>query len=161
MSLKNNKCNHCGAGLVKGKSVKRESAGSDFFIEIINIPVQVCPSGCAGIYWQHLDLGVEVFDILSSQNENMAKRKFAFFKSKNICRNCETELIESDVDNKFIFTGKLQNGDTLELIIKCKSLECKNCEKKFIPKQKSSADKYYSALADVISAALTKDLIYQ
>jgi len=156
-----NKCNLCKATLTKGPLQNRSAEAEGFGVHIEGIPTLVCSKGCEGFYWPHLDFGVEIFDILMEESENYAKKK-GFFITKQLCVTCNTELADTETEHIFKFSKKQQAGNEIKLdITTTRSLSCNKCNRLFLRRQTSTHDKYHIAIANVISEALTKDLIWE
>ncbi len=160
MSVRKETCNLCDSSLIDGPNVIRSATVDDITVEIKNIPTKICPKGCVGFYWYHLDFGVQIFDILNPKNDKVAKRKFLIFIDKHYCRNCKIELEKTYEKNKFKFLETLNDGNDIELILECYSLICRNCGLSYLPAQLSEFDPFYLELSNVINLAITKDLIY-
>jgi len=139
--------------------VERKAQKGEIVVEFTSIPTKICPKGCSGSYWYWRDFGVEVFEALEPISPNIAAKK-GFFKSRQLCKKCETELVTSGI-SQFHFIHRLQKGTDLKMQISAPSLKCSQCHSSFLPAQTSSHDQFYIDLGDVISEALTSDLIYK
>lgn len=156
------KCKNCKSQLVEGPNVKRSARTDSMICEVRNIPTQVCPNGCQGSYWYWLDFGVEVFEMLSPLSQNIAKRKLGIFKTRHLCRSCEVDLENTQKGSTFVFRQELmKKGTEIELEITAPALCCPQCKSPFLPAQTSTGDAYYNELSEIISIALTDDLIYE
>ena len=155
------KCKTCGSPLVDGPDAERCSGNNHFKCTVKGIPTEVCSRGCPGAYWYWLDFGVEVLGALHSDSPNMAKRRVGLFKDRHLCRRCHAELTDKGQSAQFVFHQKLRKGTELEPVLEAPCLECTHCGSKYLPSQTSSHHPYYSEIADVVSVAITKDLIWK
>jgi len=153
------KCKKCGSQLVDGPDAERNGSNGRFALAIRRVPTMVCSRGCPGAYWYDLDFGVEVIETFSSDSPNIAKRKRLLLKTRDLCKRCNVELKDRHQLAQFTSNPRISKGTEIELILEAPCLECAQCGSKYLPAQRSTWDPYYSELADVISAVITKDLI--
>ncbi len=154
------KCKTCKSKLVAGPDVGRTATSKEFTCEISGIPTRICPSGCSGYYWADLDFGVSILDLLGPESEHIAKRRMSFFKTRHLCKRCNTELVNNNQSATFTFDNQPFGATTFLMKITAPALSCPNCHSNYMPAQESSADPYYVDLANVISQTITQNLIY-
>lgn len=155
------KCRACKSNLVDGPPVDRSARIDNFSCVIKEIPTKRCPMGCPGHYWTWLDFGVEVLEALSPDAPQIARRKWGLFKTSHYCRTCNVELVGPTQESCFEFQIPLRYGTSLQLSLTAPSLTCPSCQHRYLPAQSSRSDPFYGKLADVISKAITTDLIYE
>jgi hypothetical protein len=153
------RCKTCGTELIEGPSQERSAESSRFRVVVTGIPVRVCPKGCPGDYWYWPNLSLEVLGLLKSIPNNLAKRK-GLFKIQQVCRRCGRDLTDEGRRETFTFGAPCRKGTMIEMAVSGASLTCNRCNLHFLPVQIYSRDAYYSDLANVITEALTTDLIW-
>lgn len=153
-------CRSCKGTLEPGPAVSRSGKSKRFACVIQGIPARVCPKGCAGQYWPHPDLGVEVFDGLLSDEKSTAARKLTLFGFKQICRECGEKLADAGKTAALSVSVPLRGGGALELSITGPCLSCAACGRDFLANP-DKHDPLGVELQSLVSAVLCDSLIHE
>ncbi|MDX6770881.1 MAG: hypothetical protein SF051_15205 [Elusimicrobiota bacterium] len=81
-------CPACNTPLAPGEPQTRVGETRRFRVTAENLPVLRCPKGCPGLFWSHLDLGVDAYDLLHYPAEHFARIRGVWLWARQACRGC-------------------------------------------------------------------------
>ena len=154
-------CGSCGTALVAGPTQERSAHSAQFEVTVRGVPSRVCPRGCPGHYGQWPTLSMECIALLRSLSGHLARRKLGFFRVRLLCPHCGAELTDRGRRNTFAARGATEGGQPIELSVVARCLTCPRCELDVMPGQTAASGEYYRELAETISEAATRDLIWK
>lgn len=159
MSVSDGKCARCAAALVDADPATRTAEHARYRATADGIPVKRCPKGCEGLYWAHLDVGVDALDLLHEPETHFCGTKGFLLWKKYACPACGGEL--TTAPSQYFKFGPLPSSRSpkLTLLLKGPTLACAACKTNYLPSMPSREDAHSLEQDDAVGAAVCKDLV--
>lgn len=155
------RCRSCQSELGPAEAQTRSARTERFHITADGIPVRRCIRGCPGLYWAHMDLGVDAFDLLLLPWPHFAAIKGFLFWAKQACRDCGGTLNPSERQDFRFGPDASTRSPLMTITVNAATLTCLACQKRFLPEKLYKGDPLHSELGDAVSAAMSQDLIWE
>lgn len=160
MSVRDERCNACGAGLVDAPPQTREAQSRRFRVVIRDIPARRCPRGCAGLYWKHLDVGVGAYDLLFEPETHFAKTRGILLWQRQACRGCGGKVSRGERRDFAFGPMAAAHMERMSMTVDGPTVVCGPCGKSYLPGKTREYDALHLELEETVGAAVAKDLIW-